>query len=132
MGLVRLIQDKAKPNSLRPEELKRSKPVRNPVAQSQELEDGSLAIEAPIEESSSVMGVLARGMKLPAKRQFELDPMGRFVWDLCDGKTTFARIASKLRSQYKMNELEAETALTAYLQTLSKRRLIIMTVKKTA
>jgi hypothetical protein len=52
--------------------------------------------------------------------------VGAFVWSLCDGEHSFAQIVQELRSEYKMNRLEAETALAAYLQTLGQRGLITL------
>ncbi len=74
------------------------------------------------------MGVLARWARMPDTKEFELESVGAFVWDLCDGQHTTESIARKLRDRYKMNRLEAETALGAYLETLSRRRLIVLAI----
>ncbi|RYG45901.1 PqqD family protein, partial [bacterium] len=73
---------------------------------------------------------LARKMKLPETRTFELESVGATVWELCDGKRNFGAIADELRKRYKMNRLEAEASLTAFLQTLTQRRLITMLLPK--
>jgi hypothetical protein len=130
MELVRLIRDKVTPRGFSAEQIRGARPVRHPAATTEELADGSVTVVAPLETGSRLMAVIAKSMKLPETRQFELDPVGGFVWNLCDGKTNFKQMSSKVQARYKMNRLEAEAALSAYLQTLAKRRLITILVKR--
>jgi hypothetical protein len=112
-------------------ELKSARPLQNPVVESHVQEDGSVVLECPLSmQGKGVMAALARKAKMPDVRRFELEPVGAFVWSLCDGKTSFEGISRKLREKYKMNRLEADAALTAFLETLSRRRLIVLMVKK--
>ncbi len=65
-------------------------------------------------------------------RTFELEPIGAFVWGLCDGQRTVEGIARALREQFKLNRVEAEAALVAFLQTLSRRGLITLLMPEAA
>ena len=110
------------------ERLRKAKPLRNPLVAWESLEDGTAALDAPLaQQGRGFMGMLARWMKAPATKKFELEPVGAFVWSLCDGAHTFDGISRKLRERYKMNRLEADAALSAFLQTLSQRRLVSLT-----
>lgn len=106
----------------------KAKPVRNEHVQALPF-DGGVRLIAPLEtQGTGFMGLLAKWTKMPDTKEFELETVGAFVWDLCDGQHTTEGIGRKLRERFKMNRLEAETALGAFLETLSRRRLITMNV----
>lgn len=124
MGLDRLIGIR-KP--LDPRELKSLKPVRSPGVEAVENEDGTVVLTVPLEYTGrGFWAAVARAAKTTDSRQFELEPVGAFVWEMCDGKHTFEGISRKLRERYKMTRLESDAALGAFLQTLGRRRLITL------
>lgn len=63
-------------------------------------------------------------------KTFELDELGKFVWDACDGKTSVRRIIRSLAQRYNLNEREAEVATVSFLQTLTRKGLVGMAVAK--
>ncbi|MEO6435978.1 MAG: PqqD family protein, partial [Tepidisphaeraceae bacterium] len=71
-------------------------------------------------------GWASRILRVPewATKTFELDELGKFVWDACDGETTVAQLIRRLAKQYNLNEREAEVATLAFLNTLARRGLI--------
>ena len=71
-------------------------------------------------------------MRVPsgATRTFELDPLGLFVWQTCDGKTPVRQVIKKLAKHYHLNEREAEVSTLAFLHTLARKGLIGMQVAK--
>lgn len=114
------------------EELKGARPIQNPLVTEAPQDDGSILLTAPlILQGRGMMGWMAKRMKAPDTKTFELEPVGAFVWSLCDGRHTFDAISRKLRERYKMNRLEADAALTAFLQMLGQRRLITLKMGKT-
>lgn len=116
---------------LSPKVLKAAKPLRNALVEEQVLEDGSLLLQITLSsQGKGMLGALAKYAKVPDRKSFELEPIGAFVWGLCDGQNSFESISRKLRDKFKMNRVESEAALTAFLQMLSQRRLITMMVKK--
>jgi len=113
------------------EHLRGARPLRNPHVSQSALEGGGILLTAPLVlQGKGVMGWIANRMRLPDTKSFELEPIGAFVWELCDGRHTFDAIARKLRDRYRMNRLEAEAALTAFLQMLGQRRLISLNLGK--
>ena len=130
MGLVDLIRERIQgPAAMPVDTLRRAKPVRHPNVEWESAEDGSVLLKAPLEgQGRGIAALLARRMSLPATKGFELEPIGAFVWTQCDGATTVETIGKRLRERYKMSRVEADTALGAFLQTLSQRRLIVLTV----
>lgn len=64
-----------------------------------------------------------------AKKTFELDAMGRLVWDNCDGKTSVQQIIRRLSKQYNLNLREAQVATVQFLNMLIKKGLVGMTLR---
>ena len=54
-----------------------------------------------------------------AVKTFELDEMGLWVWDSCDGKTTLVEVIEKFAPHYRLSVREAEVATTKFLETLA-------------
>lgn len=61
-----------------------------------------------------------------AKKTFEMDALGRFVWEGCNGKTTVQQIIRRLAKQYNLNLREAQVATVQFLNMLTKKGLIGM------
>ena len=64
-----------------------------------------------------------------ATKTFELDAIGVFVWNRCDGRHTVQQIIRKLADEYRLNLREAEVPTVQFLHTLSRKGLIGMSVK---
>lgn len=131
MGLARFLSKTfdRKPQ-LSPEDLRKAIPVRNPEAAVVSEDEDSLVIEAPLQQTSTgIIRLLAKSANAPAMKRFELETVGAFVWKSCDGINTFEGISKKLREKYKMQRVEADAALAAFLQTLAQRKLITLMVK---
>ncbi len=133
MDLVRLAKNTFdRTERIDPDKLRKAKPLKNPSVTQEITEEGALLLIAPLtQQGRGIVGALAKWLKAPDQKKFELEPVGAFVWNLCDGRTTFEGISKKLREQFKMNRLEADAALLAFLQMLSQRRLITLMVGKT-
>jgi len=71
-------------------------------------------------------------LRLPAaaRKRFELDPIGLFVWDQCDGKTSVRGIIHHLARRYQLTPREAEVATRQFLHTLARKGLIAFAVNK--
>ncbi len=62
--------------------------------------------------------------------KIELDEVGTFVWDLCDGRLTVREMVASLAEKYKLNRKEAEASLTAFLRSLAGRNLVAIVILK--
>ena len=60
----------------------------------------------------------------PVYRQIELDEVGGFVWQLCDGTHSVADIAEALQQRYQLSRREALASLVEFLNQLHQRQLI--------
>lgn len=128
MGLVDLARAWIQPkNQIPAETLRASKPARSPAVKEETMADGSVILTAPLSlQGRGYLARLAKKMNAPETKSFELEPVGAFVWSLCDGKHTFDAISRKLRERFKMNRLEADAALSAFLEMLGRRGLVTL------
>ena len=99
------------------------RPARNSTLTWESPEAGKTLITVPLEHKG-VTAVLARAMKAPKERRVELDEVGGFVWELCDGSNTIENIVQKTGREYKMNRREAEVSVTMFLQMLHEKNYI--------
>jgi hypothetical protein len=103
-------------------------PVRSDGATEKPAGPGKWNLTIPVRPTrwASVLLRIPGGMK----KTFELDELGKFVWDACDGRTSVRQVIRKLAKRYNLNEREAEVATVAFLQTLTRKGLIAMAVEK--
>lgn len=124
MGLDRLVK---REKGLSAEELRASRPLRNPAVETVLGDEDEALLIAPLEQQGRGLAAgIAKMMKMPATKKFELEPVGALVWSLCDGTRSFDTISKSLCERYKMNKVEADASLTAFLRMLGQRRLITL------
>jgi len=68
--------------------------------------------------------LLSRLVYVPKRRKITLDEIGSAVWEMCDSKTSVARMIAHIEQTYKVNRKEAELSLLNYLKTLGEKGLI--------
>ncbi len=87
-------------------------------------EDGTVVVRAPV-RSPGWLGRLLRSLfRFPEWKEVELEPVGAFVWSLCDGRLTGKGVSEALSQKYQLNPAEAEASLTVFLTQLAVRGLI--------
>ncbi|MCX6378847.1 MAG: PqqD family protein [Armatimonadetes bacterium] len=101
------------------------RPGRNSLLTWEAQESGKTLLKVPVNlQSGRVKKRLAQWMKVPNERTVELDEVGAYVWELCDGKHTVEQIVQLTAGAYKMNRREAEVSVTMFLQMLHERNFI--------
>ncbi len=112
-----------------PEQVLLSRPIRNASLRTEPMEDGSLKIiiERRREWWVRALSVL---LPIPKRRPIELDPLGREVWELCDGEHTLREMIRIFQQRHKLSRAEAEWSLRTYLRDLGKRGLVVLAVQK--
>lgn len=105
-----------------------AKPLRMVSCQLEETADGGGKLKVPLKQG----GFLGKFMRLPegATKTFELDSLGVFVWNSCDGKTSVQQIIRRLAKDQQLTEREVEVATVRFLQTLVRKGLVGMSVEK--
>ena len=101
------------------------RPGRNALLTWEKRDSGEMILTVPPNEKANLLAkTLAKWFKAPPERHVELDEVGGFVWELCDGNNTVEAIVQKTGRQYKMNRREAEVSVTMFLQMLHQRNFI--------
>jgi hypothetical protein len=101
------------------------RPGRNSLLTWERRETGETILTVPANERAGRLTLwLAKRLKAPSERLVELDEVGGFVWELCDGQHTVDSIVQKTGKQYRMNRREAEVSVSMFLQMLHERNFI--------
>ncbi len=128
MGLAQLISRfRLNPPALALHQLQVS---RNQVVEELVKDDGIVVLSCPVAVQSGAFGKLARKMGREDRKEYELEPIGAFVWNRISGKVSATSLVSALQREFKLSRIEAETSLAAFLQMLASRGLISLKVKK--
>ena len=102
-------------------------PKQNDTTNWQELENGNILFTYAIPLSRFFQALHRKFTKnsidTPTKR-LELDAMGSFVWKLIDGERNVGEIITTFAGEYKVSNMEAETAVTSFIKTLGQRGFI--------
>jgi hypothetical protein len=59
-----------------------------------------------------------------ATKTFELDEMGLWVWDACDGNATLLDVITRFAKHFGLTVREAEVSTTKFLEMLAMRKLV--------
>ncbi|HLL88942.1 MAG TPA: PqqD family protein [Tepidisphaeraceae bacterium] len=103
-----------------------AKPARMAEAEVEPKDDGGAAVRVRLRKAR----FLGRLIRMPegATKTFEFDPIGRLVWDACDGKTSVRKIIRAVASHCRISEREAQVSTVAFLQMLTRKGLVALHV----
>lgn len=109
-----------------------ARPVPNPGLALRQSSDGRIVLVAPRKLTrrptwQKLMFLVPREKELSV----ELDLMGSFVWNLCDGKHRVRDIILTFAERHQFARREAEVSVLSYLKTLGERGLIGMQMDET-
>lgn len=105
-----------------------ARPIRLVEANIVPREDGGGDLKVPLTQSRWT-GWIYR-MPVGAQKTFQLDSMGLLVWEACDGRTDVKQIISRLSKKYGLSLREAQVSTQAFLQTLTRKRLLGLEIRK--
>jgi hypothetical protein len=101
------------------------RPGRNSLLTWEKRETGEMLLTVPQNQKvGRITRQMAKWLRAPTERHVELDEVGGFVWELCDGAHTIESIVQRTGKQYKMSRREAEVSVTMFLQMLHERNFI--------
>lgn len=123
MGLVRLkslivSRQKAPWESLRRLVPRRAESVVETIG-----EDGLVRLAVPLARRRHALGRFAKSMGRDDLKNYELEPIGAFVWGLIDGGRNLESICKALQDEYKLGSRESQIALCAFTEMLQNRGL---------
>ncbi len=91
--------------------------------------DGGAKLKVPL-KPGRLTGAIFR-MPEGTTKTFELDALGLFVWNHCDGSNSVQQIIRKMAREHRLTMREVEVATIQFLQMLIKKGLVGMSVEKT-
>jgi hypothetical protein len=94
-------------------------------------ENGNVVVLIPKFQHELLVKWLVPHLKYPHVR-VKLDRLGSFVWKQCDGRTTVAEIAERLRSEFTETAESAEDRIRTFLLMLEKSDLVNLNAHVTA
>ena len=89
--------------------------------------DGTARLNLPRKRTTMVR-VISSFFRLPPYKQIELDELGSFAVELCNGTNTVNEIIAAFADRFRLNRREAEVSMLSYLKTLAKRGIIGFTI----
>jgi Coenzyme PQQ synthesis protein D (PqqD) len=102
-------------------------PKQNDTTNWVELENGDILFTYAIPLSRFFQALHRKFTKNrveTATKSLQLDAMGSFVWKLIDGERSVGTIITTFAKEYKVGNMEAETAVTSFIKTLGQRGFI--------
>lgn len=104
------------------------KPTQLVQAKFTDTGDGGAKLTVPLKSA----GWSTWLMRMPegATKTFELDELGVFVWNSCDGKTSVQQMIRRLARERKLTLREVEVATLQFLQTLIRKGLVGVPVRE--
>jgi hypothetical protein len=93
-------------------------------------ENGTVVVLVPKFHHELLVKWLVPRLKYPNVR-VKLDKLGSFVWKQCDGRTTVADMAARLRTEFADSAESAEDRIRTFLLMLEKSDLVNLNVHET-
>jgi hypothetical protein len=103
------------------------KPIKNDRVEESRSENGELQLSYPVTARPWLAGLARRlGRKPEAThlKKLQLDALGTEVWDLLDGGSRVRDVIRQFATRHRLQQREAELAVTRFLRELGKRGLI--------
>jgi hypothetical protein len=100
-----------------------AKVVRNPEVNERTTDAGNLELTITLQRARWTR-LLGQSPDIPVVRKYELDGMGRYVWEQCDRPATVEQLIRRFSKDHRINLREAEISVSSFLQMLMKRGLI--------
>ncbi len=102
-------------------------PVKNEQVEVVRLDGGDLLLSYPQTVRPWLGGILRRRQRKFRRthlKKLQLDRLGTEVWELLDGDIRVREVISQFAARHRLQQREAELAVTRFLRELGRRGLI--------
>jgi hypothetical protein len=102
-------------------------PVKNDRVEESRSENGELQLSYPVSTRPWLAGFVRRLGRKPNGtylKKLQLDTLGTEVWELLDGGNRVRDVIRQFAARHRLQQREAELAVTRFLRELGKRGLI--------
>lgn len=105
-----------------------SVPVRNERAEAEPMGRNGLVVRVPFRKRWYMNPPLTYILPIGRARRMSLDPVGREVWEMIDGRNTTEAIIERIATRYQIGFHEARMAVTQFLQGLTRNEAVVVTI----
>ena len=105
------------------EEFLSIKPIPSPFFTVLKEEPDRLFLEVNIEQFKK-QKLRRKIIPSPNYKKIQLDKLGKFTFELCNGSNTIKQIIKRFQEKYKLTYTETEISVIKYLRMLNARHLI--------
>ena len=123
MGLLSLFKKKKDTPELDREQSMQSVPVLNQLITVEYDAEDNAVLNVPRKRTTMVK-LMAKLFRLPPYKQIELDELGTYTIELCDGEHTVEQMIEEFADRFDLSHREAEVSMLSFLETLAKRGII--------
>ena len=117
-----------KKQKLSKEDALNGSPIRNPAVTENWIDAKTVQITYPVLPGRRVAGILSlfgkNSPSLVTHKIIELDLLGSYVWTQINGTATVKQISSFFQDEFKLETLEAQMSVSAFLRELGRRGII--------
>jgi len=105
-----------------------ARPVIHQLVRIEETSDSKVVLNVPW-RNTGLARTVSRVFKVPPYKHIELDELGTYVIQHCDGTTPVAEMITGFAKRFNLHRREAEVSMLTFLRTLAKRRIIAFAVQ---
>jgi hypothetical protein len=109
-------------------------PVRNAHVKAAPLPEDPQRLEVEVEllYRTPLQRFLRRVLRAAPTKRYRLDRLGTRVYGMIDGRKTFGELVDEFAAAEKLTFFESRALLGQYLQHLSRRGLVVATLRRPA
>jgi hypothetical protein len=108
-----------------------SKIVRNRSVIEETRDNGRLVLILSLKPARWTR-LIGQSPDIPVLRRFELDDLGRYVWEKSATSPTVEQLIRRFAADQQVNVREAEVSITSFIRMLMKRGLVGVVAPDTA
>ncbi len=106
-------------------------PMKNEAAKQERRYDvDSLLISVRRKRPRFLIPPISWFIRINRNHRFQLDKMGMWVWDLCDGDRNVEEIIDNFSVRFKLTFHEARVSVTSYVKDLTERGALVLIVEQ--
>ncbi len=119
---------KKRPKGLDRQRAFTARPEQLPVVSRKETDNGGLSLRVRLTPRAWLRWL--KGSEQPVERTFNLDHLGREVYEACDGKTNVKAMIRNFAKAHNISVAEAEISVSTFLRTLVQKGIVAIAIDR--
>lgn len=108
-----------------------ARPVKNEAAKHERRSSSeSMLITIRRKRPRVLIPPLSWFIRINHTSRFQLDKLGMWVWDLCDGERRIEDVIDEFATRFKLSFHEARVSVTSYVKDLTERGALVLVVEQ--